>query len=129
MFKKTMLLAVFCLSSAMATESLYQTGGVYNGRGWLADTVMEKLNYIYGMSDVARNFKCESISDLWPGSEKATYMEIVQIVDQFYADASNRAVPVLYALGWVKMKLRGDTPAALEKFAASLRRTAVGLAK
>jgi len=121
MFKKTMLLAVFCLSSAMGEDLVYSLG-MLNGRGWVSAGHEGKLMYVRALNDVFVTFKCDESTDFWPDNDKITIGEIADVIDQFFADAANRSVPILGALSWAKQKMSGADAAALESLAATLRK-------
>jgi hypothetical protein len=121
LLKKTILLAVFCLSSAMG-EDLIFTRGMFNGRGWINLDPVGKTLIVTGLVDGMIIGEAKYISDLVPGSMTVT--ETVGVLDQFYAQPANRPVPIGCALRWVTSVARGDTPAQLERTAALLRKDA-----
>jgi hypothetical protein len=115
------------LASSLAAADLERdlTAESLNGYGWhemLSPTPIAKLAYISGLLDSR---------GLWEKSATERYStaplyntEVVQQIDRFYADATNRPIPVWLALRYVHLKLAGATPAELAETVAALRRAA-----
>ena len=123
-----MLLAVFCLSSAIAQKPSGFTDGHLNGRVWVNPGMTNALKtmYLQGVSEVFGSFNLNKsdTATFWPVHSDRSIGEISQVIDQFYSDAANRGVPVLLSLGWVWLKFAGASPARLGEIAAELRKEA-----
>jgi hypothetical protein len=106
-----------------------------NGFGWnqlLPGLSDQKLAYTMGLRDAMALW--ESTAPESPDAKRFSapnlnHGEVVEQLDQFYADAANGSIPICMALAYVHAKLVGATPAQLAELTAVLRRAAVATAQ
>ena len=113
--------------------SLY-TANLANGRYWKILDSPSKLFFVRGIDDgiafltlemnlldVLDSAKSEKLANEFNPNGEASYEELIQQIDAFYADAANANLPVVFARHYVVRKLNGYSPKELDGYAAALR--------
>ncbi len=116
-----------------------RTGKLLNGRVWVALGAGEKTAWIYGFMDAALEWQADMMLIIRqngkdPFAEEnqpkklpfslprsLTFGEIVESLDRFYAEPTNRVIPIAFALSWVDLKAKGVPETALKEWEASSR--------
>jgi hypothetical protein len=125
------------LTPAQDIRAMY-TGTDVNGRYWNTLSVQAKATYVIGAQDGmsgvlahdAKNCSCTfeavnaAVQATSGGGKNGTYVEFVEGVDLFYKDPANLGIPVIKALEYVTLKVKGATAGDLDSFIAPLRRNA-----
>ncbi len=107
-----------------------------NGVAWRTLDVQSRIMYLNGLEHGANlviiemedsQSERESVHSLIPAVNRITisgyrYSDIVEEVDKFYEQASNRRVPVMETYRYVASKFRGASPSELESLQSSLRK-------
>lgn len=81
-----------------------------------------RAGYVSGVLDgigVAGLAKDSNLSDTL--TSKLTIGEYVEALDRFYAEPTDRAIPIPWAMSWVARKSNGWSEADLRKYEATLR--------
>lgn len=117
--------------------ALGKTGDFVNGRYWKSLPDLAKAAYLYGLIEVVTQVpdeagpKCGCVLDVTMSlyksfsADNATYSEFVQEMDAFYREPANLRIPVLAAVRYSVMKMKGSSKAQLEACEADLRKGAV----
>jgi hypothetical protein len=104
------------------------------GRMWARLSHSEKLMYLTGFVSAAGLWKSENERHAVKGDDSwiskfpldFTLGEVVESVNRFYIEPTNRRIPLFMALTWVQLKSGGTSDAKLKEYEAKLRS---GLAK
>ena len=130
------VLMASCVGIASAQDrpqpSVY-TGNMANGRYWKMLDFPAKVLFTRGIDDGIAFFTLEMnllkildakttdivANEYNPAS--ASYEELIQQIDAFYADAANANLPIVYARLYTVRKMNGYTPKELQDYAAALR--------
>jgi hypothetical protein len=89
-----------------------------------------KIAWVAGYMDAAALWEAEaesrgdrnSLAAMIP--LKLTVGEVVESLNQFYAEPTNRRIKIIFALDWVREKAAGTDEESLRRYAESLRRDA-----
>jgi hypothetical protein len=128
------LLALIAVKGAAAQEE--KTDKLMNGRAWSELKPAIKIAWLTGVyeavfvwgidlqllqrDNLPKGFKdVNAIFLNFPNS--LTFGEIGESLDAFYTEPTNRRIPVLYALNWVKLKADGVPVQALKDWEAGMR--------
>lgn len=133
------LMIALSLASLLCAQDFFgvRTGLNVNGRYWNGLSVDAKATYIIaateGMTEIlsfvpkdcgcALDAAIKAVTAV-SGGHSTSYMELVEGTDDFYKDPTNRAVPVIKALSYVTLKIKGASSKELDDLAAKLRKEA-----
>jgi hypothetical protein len=128
-------LALVTVSAAEAQSFAGIKTGIYvNGRYWKNLSVDAKATYLVaigeGMMEIvayAKNCSCVVDASLGllrttSGGDNNSYLEMAEGLDSFYMDPANRPIPVIRALSYVTLKMKGASSRELEDLASKLRK-------
>jgi len=115
--------------------SLFRTT-MMNGKPWITLDLQSRIMYLVGLDDGAGLLIAEIVSDLnekvvasaaLAAKERLTikgfrFSDIVEEIDQFYAEASNRRIPVVDAYRYALRKFQGASPEELAAAKSALRK-------
>lgn len=112
-------------TSQLGAGENQRTLGFLNGRTWNAANADMKVSYMTGLLEMIM---------LTPDADMLKYFgrnlttaENSKAVDRFYEEPENLNIPVPFALQIVAKKANGESPDAVENFAATVRRTILDL--
>src|SRR5262249_26552850 len=110
-----------------------KTGMDFNGRFWNAQTPEAKAMYLFGVMESAAEIvmhapdKCVCVLQASSNFVKALFgvgdptpREMIEELDAFFKEPSNRPVPIVKALRYTALKMSGGTRAQLEELESSL---------
>lgn len=133
------VVAMFALSFSSNAQDLFgvKTGPYVNGRYWSALPVEAKATYLVAIGEAMtgvvsyapKNCAClldATIAALGAlsGGTSSSYLEIAESLDLFYKEPANRPIPVIKALTYVTLKLKGGTSRELDDLISKLRQEA-----
>ncbi len=140
---RTILAVAFLTLSSMQAQNLaaltsgLMTGINVNGRYWNTLSVEAKATYLIAVNEgigevvlyAAKDCNCAFDASLNAlraifGGTDSSYLEVAEILDSFYKDAANRPIPVIRALKYVTLKIKGAGTRELEDVASKLRKDA-----
>ncbi len=136
---RTTLAVAFLAVSSLEAQGFngLQTGINVNGRYWNNLSVEAKATYMIaageGASEVVahapKNCACVVDASLGvlqtiSGGDSSSYLEIAEGLDLFYKDPANRPIPVIKALAYVTLKMRGGSNRELDDLVSKLRKDA-----
>lgn len=121
-----------CFSEDTTTK--YRTLGRLNGRAWVEMSKEAKLACLMGIYNGAAYFRDIIIGRGTPAKlaneafenlihiPNATFYEIIDQINSFYADSANVNLPLNAAYEIVNYKIRGESPSKLEEYTAEFRK-------
>jgi hypothetical protein len=113
-----------------------RTLGYVNGRYWSTLSLEAKATYIIALDEgaleiISYSKTCACAADASvsmltaiSGGDSNSYLELVEALDSFYKDSPNRAIPVIKALPYITLKIRGGTSRELDDLISKLRKEA-----
>ena len=137
--RTTLALALaFFAAPLLEAQSLngLKTLGYVNGRYWNTLSVEAKATYLIALDEgaleivsysktctCAADATIEMLSAISP-RDSSSYLELAEALDSFYKDSTNRAIPVIKALPYVTLKIKGGTSRELDDLVSKLRKDA-----
>jgi hypothetical protein len=120
---------VLCATLGFGQSAKPDSNTYDSGRMWARLAQPQKTGYILGFLHAASLWASEnqkhsldpsgSLVSKFPST--STVGEIIESVDHFYREPTNRCVPVFMVLTWVQRKEHGDSDAKLREYELSLR--------
>jgi hypothetical protein len=128
--RQAIIAALFALSLLAQPPATDLTNGAYNGRGWPRMTVSMCGFYVSGVLDGIGAARVAKDSNLYVTlTSKLTIGEYVDALDRFYAEPTDRAIPIPWAMCWVARKAAGWSEADLKEYETTLRRMVSALSE
>jgi|ERR1700693_343632 len=113
------------------------TGLSVNGRYWNSLSIEAKATYIIASSEAMSEVLLHAANDctcafdavlnslrIVSGGSNSSDLEMTEGLDLFYKDSANRPIPVIKALAYVTLKMKGGSSRELEDLASKLRKDA-----
>jgi hypothetical protein len=127
----------FSFSSNAQDFAGVKTSGYINGRYWSTLSLDAKATYLIAIGEAMTEVvayapkNCGCILDATiaalgalSGGTSSSYLEISESLDLFYKEPANRPIPVIKALTYVTLKLKGGTSRELDDLVSKLRKEA-----
>ena len=113
------------------TNTSQFTDGLLNGRSWIALPDMYRAMFVAGFRDATKYYD-DSLRSTRLSQDSAGLLDVVHVpglnnedlsaaVTAFYTDSTNRNIPVISAIAWVRLKAIGGSQRDLDGYAAGMR--------
>jgi hypothetical protein len=125
---KTLVLLLLIFSMLFMPLYVQAQGASFSGHDWIRFLPVMKISYISGIYDSSAMLQARLRNDLSEKEVKTViilpenipFREVSEKLDEFYSDMENIDIPIIYALGVVKMESEGATQEEISQYKRSL---------